>query len=379
MDVGIITFHFAHNQGAVLQCYALQRFIKDMGHNVKVINYCPDYHTIRYTSTPNPFIMARNIFNLSKDNKFTSRVYKSIREFAKGIYINITRKNRKREKNFLIFINKNLNLTKKYKTLKSLQKDFPLLDVYVTGSDQLWNPELSNKSFDPAYFLDFGNAAIKKITYAVSLKERYTDQEKEIMKNLCKNLNAISIREKNIVADEIFGEKYSVCVDPTLLYNEEDYESIISEKIEDEPYVFVYGFETSDLIIGAVETISKELGVKVINGSPRRVKIQNAINRDDYGPNEFLSYIKNAEFVITNSFHGTAFSLIFKKKFVTISHTTRGMRMIELLEKLGLDKRIWRNSECQWQEEIDYISVDKKRIELKIQAKQYLVENLYIK
>ena len=118
MNVGIITFHFAHNQGAVLQCYALQKALTEMGHNVKVIDYCPGYHTIRYCAAPNPFSMAMQGYRKGKKRKFTSRMRNMARDFAKGIYINVTKKHKVREQNFSRFINENLNLTNKYKTIK---------------------------------------------------------------------------------------------------------------------------------------------------------------------------------------------------------------------------------------------------------------------
>ncbi len=376
MKTGIITFHFAHNQGAVLQCYALQKALGEMGHEASVINYCPVYHTVRYSAIRNPFLMAKQSYNKMKNRKITVRIYNMARNFAKGIYINIKKTYVLREENFSRFINKNLNLSDKYKTLDALRKNPPKYDAYVSGSDQLWNPELMDGAFDPAYFLDFGAGDIRKITYAVSLKESYTNDEKKVMKKLCENLDAVSIREENATADEVLNGDYTVCIDPTLLFGMEDYEEVISEKTEDKPYIFVYGFQTSDEIIEAVNKISQELGVRVINGSPDRINIKGVEKVYNYGPDEFLSYIKNAEVVITNSFHGTAFSLIFKKKFVTISHTTRGKRMIELLGKLGLSDRIWGNSECDWNKDIDYAEAGKKLEELKAEAFDYLKKNL---
>lgn len=376
MKIGIITFHFAHNQGAVLQCYALQKAMKKLGHEPKVIDYCPEYHTVRYSAVKNPFFSAIQYYKREKSFKFFSRVYHSAGNFVKCVKSNVKQTYKSRELAFNQFINKNLNLTDKYKTIKSLRKNPPDCDAYVSGSDQLWNPELVNGSFDPAYFLDFGSDKIKKITYAVSLKETYTEKEKQNLKELCRNLDEISIREENAPAREVLDGKYTVCIDPTLLFNGEDYEEIISEKAEEVPYIFVYGFQSSEGIAEAISIISKELGIKIINGSPERVKFKNSENVMDYSPDMFLSYIKNAEFVITNSFHGTAFSIIFKKKFVTVAHTTRGKRMIELLEKIGLSERLWKGPETDWRSEIDYTEADKKRDELKEQAFDYLKKNL---
>ena len=217
----------------------------------------------------------------------------------------------KREENFETFTSANLPLSKRYKTLKALKKNPPAYDVYISGSDQLWNPELVDGAFDPAYFLDFGNS--RKITYAVSMKEKYTVVEKENLKSLVNILDAVSIREKNETLDEITNGEYTVSIDPSLLLDAEDYEEALAETCEKEPYIFVYGFQSTTDIINAVDTISNEMGIKVINGSPEKIKLKNAENIYDYAPDKFLSYIKNAQFIVTNSFHGTAFSIIYKK------------------------------------------------------------------
>jgi len=376
MKIGIITFHFAHNQGAVLQCYALQNALNKMGYDAGVIDYCPSYHTIRYSAKRNPFVMAYYSFKKQKNKGCIIRFYQTARAFAKGVYLTAMQTYKLREKNFSNFINKNLNLSDSYKTIKSLRKNPPKYDAYISGSDQLWNPDLVDGTFDPAYFLDFGESDVKKITYAVSLKENYTEKEKQKMQQFCKAIDAISAREKNNTLDEVLNGEYTVCIDPTLLLSMEDYADIISEKAEDKPYVFVYGFESTDNMINAVKSISNELGIRVVNGSPERVKLSNAENLYDYGPDEFLSYIKNAQFVVTNSFHGTAFSIIYNKQFVTVAHTTRGRRMVDLLEKLGLSDRLWQNSKCNWKCEINYSDVNEKRAVLKEQSLNYLRKNL---
>ena len=375
MKIGIITFHFAHNQGAVLQCYALQKFLKKLGHDAEVIDYCPSYHTNRYSSKRNPFIMASDTLKKNENLKIQKRLYKAARSFAKGIYISVTGVYKLREKKFGDFAKRNFNLSRKYKTLKELQKNPPECDVYISGSDQLWNPELVNNGFDGAYFLDFGADDVKRITYAVSLKEHYTLEEKDEIQMYCKNIDVISSREKSETLDDLLGENYTVCIDPTLLLEKEDFADAENEIEEKEPYIFVYGFETTSNIVEAVNVISKETGFRVVNGSPDRIKLVNVTNLCNYGPGEFLSYMKNADFVITNSFHGTAFSLIYNKKFVTVAHTTRGRRMTELLAKVGLSDRIWADC-CDWKKEIDYMAAEQKIKELKNYAAEYLAKSL---
>ena len=292
MKIGLITFHFVHNQGGVLQCFALQKVLQGMGYDVEVINYCPSYHRVRYSAKPNPFTMTYQTYKKFRKSNIATRLYHSVRSFCKSIYICATKIYKTRERNFSHFTSENLNLTKPYNTLKALIKDPPKCDVYISGSDQLWNPELLDGCFDAAYFLVFGNDNIRKITYAVSLKESYTEHEKETMAELCKKLDAVSLRELNETASDVLNGEYTINIDPTMLLDSENYDDVISPKTEEEPYIFVYGLETTNEIIDLVERISKELDVRVINGSPQRIILKGVEQAKDYGPDEFLSYIE---------------------------------------------------------------------------------------
>ena len=377
MKVGIITFHFAHNQGAVLQCCALKKYLEKLGHEACVIDYRPPYHAVKYAAKKNPFIFARNYWRKNSQKPIPKRIIITLRGFARGVVDTLKGKEAVMEAKFGAFTNKNLNQTARYSSLAALRKNPPQLDAYISGSDQLWNPELLDQSLDAAYFLDFGGDNVKKITYAISPKESYSEKEKAQIKELCESLDAVCIREENACIAEMLDEPYTVCVDPTLLLNEEDYAPLESERLEKEPYIFVYGFETSEAINDAVRIISESLGAKVINGSPERIMLSLDCKRvRNYSPDNFLSYIKHAEFVVTSSFHGTAFSLIYKKQFAVVPHTTRGRRMTELLGKLGLESRLWLNGGCDWQSRIDYTLPYENLQKLRDKAQSYLEENL---
>ena len=166
-------------------------------------------------------------------------------------------------------------------------------------------------------------------------------------------------------------------MDPTLLLDKDDYTSLMNKSPEVEPYLFVYGFQKIKEIDNAVNTIAGALHLNVINGSPDKIRLTGAHKQVySYGPREFLSYIANAAFVVSNSFHGTAFSIIFHKQFVVVPHTTRGRRMIELLDKLGISSRLWFDDSCEWQKQIDYDIVEKRRSELRKDSEAYLLEQL---
>lgn len=377
MRIGIITFHFAHNHGAVLQCCALQKYLESQGHDVKVINYRPKYHTVRYDAVKNPFRYASDV---CKKKKCTSvgRIKVFCRSIARCMKLNIKGTDKKNAAFFGEFTSKNLHLTKRYTSLKSLKKNPPEFEAYISGSDQLWNPDLLDQKFDRAYFLDFGKPECRRIAYAVSMGKEFSPEECRHLKELCAPLDAVSLREKTPSVIDAIERDVHICIDPTLLIDAEYYHGLESKEKEKEPYIFVYGFETSDAIKKAIDMASKKFGCRIINGSPGRVKLtgENVENIRDYAPDRFLSFIKNAEYVVTNSFHATVFSVIYKKRFATVPHTTRGRRMVELLGKLGLNDALWGTPGFSMDYLPDYDSAYEKLEALRNNSKNYINKTL---
>lgn len=377
MKIGIVTFHFASNYGAVLQCYALQEYLKKRSHNVEIINYRPLYHTVRYNSWKNPFLVAKENWRRNKDVKLTKRSYIYVRGFIRGIILSLKQTDKVKYNLFFKFTKDYLHQTRTYRSLEQLRRTPPEDEVYITGSDQLWNPDITDFEFDRTYFLDFGMPKIKRLSYAVSMKEQYTTEEMSQLVCLSRNLNSISIRESNKEFEDKVESEVTVCIDPTLLLNQEDFHPIEADKLVSESYVFIYGLENSEKLDNAVKIILQNKNLKIVNGSPHRTKLSGeCICIYNYGPKEFLSYIKYADFVITNSFHGTAFSIIYQRPFVVIVHTTRSRRMRELLAKLDLSTRVWEDDRCKWEEEIDYLAVYDKLQELRDITKKYFDRNL---
>jgi len=372
MKVGIITFHFAGNQGAALQCYALQTYLEKRGHAVQVINYCPPYHANKYAAKKNPFLSARTVWRKNSSRNLLRRAAASAKGFASGVRHTLRGTDKVRFQRFAEFTGKHLHQTDIYRSVAQLRKNPPDADVYISGSDQLWNPELTDCRFEEAYFLRFGPGQTKRLTYAISLKEHYSDAEKRKLERLCSDLDGICIRETNADLASCVQQDIAVCVDPTLLLDAADYAQAESQLQVTEPYLFVYGFETNDTINAAVSKIAAEKGLKVINGAPNRIRLHCPCEKVyDFGPGEFLAYIKNAAYVVTSSFHGTAFSLIYEKQFSVIAHSTRGKRMTELLQKLDLLDRIWHEDAGSWQDEIDYSCVRQQLHQLRSTTHQY--------
>lgn len=379
MKIGIITFHFVSNQGAVLQCYALQKYLEDRGHEVYVINYRPRYHTVRYAAIKNPFLYSRGFWRKFYSKGNVERMYLTLRSFVRCLYLNCKSTDRNVLQCFDSFRNKYLNLTREYTTLEELRQDPPLFEAYICGSDQLWNPELLDQKIDNAYFLKFGSPETLRISYAVSIGRKMPEKYLREIKFLCKEFTAVSLREYDKQVIDAIHKKVYICIDPTFLLTADDY-SQIEEKIDiTEPYIFVYGFETTDVMINAIIEATEKYKCRVINGSPGRVKYKgDAENIIEYGPGRFLSYIKNAECVVTNSFHATTFSIIYKKRFITVPHSTRSLRMTSLLKRFNLEACLYGDCKYDINAYIDYEKVTEKLDEWKAYSDNYLNHSLNV-
>lgn len=349
MKIGIITFHFVYNCGAQLQCLALSEKLKSMGHEVCVINYQPWYHKNRYTAIKNPVYYGKK---MAADRGDGAGVLKRGARGAKGFLVTVySYRNyfsvKERAKLFGDFERTYLNETKVYRTLKELKKDPPVCDLYISGSDQLWNAKLTEGKLDNAYLLDFGSSDIKRITYAMGVNFSNMTTTEEELKEKLSNFSAISLREAEYLEDiERLTEgkvRTRVDLDPTFLLEAQDYDRFIpKETLEKDRYIVTYTMpDTSQkLIYQAAAKLSEKTGLKVIDvcGNPTLANRRMPDNRV-VGPTQFLWYMKNADYVLTNSFHGTAFSVNLNKNFAVIPHSLTGYRVTELLERAGLRER----------------------------------------
>lgn len=349
MHIGILTFHFTYNCGAALQCLALSEYLKKCGHTVEIINYRPWYHRNVYTPYKNPFQVAVEKFRPKYEGENPAkRLLRSLYNIPKTM-ISWTHHKEKSvmNKKFMGFIGENLQETRLYTTKRRLKKNPPECDIYICGSDQIWNTVLTDGKLDTAYMLDFGGERIKRYAYAVGVNFAHDVDEEEI-KKLLGRFETVSLREneyldrlRNICNE---GLEFRIDIDPTLLHKSEDYEKyLVEDKEEKEPFIITYVMPSPgrEEVFEAAKRAGAAKGIKVIDicGNPTAFN-KTAPNHKICGPGEFLWYIKNAECIFTNSFHGTVFSVIFKKKFVCIPHPETGYRVKELLEKISLRERI---------------------------------------
>lgn len=374
MNVGILTFHFVPNQGALLQCWAMQKFLETEGHAVQVVDYRPAYHAVRYAPFKNPAIYARWFFRKYARKSLPVRLSVFARAFVRALAMNAEGTDRRVAAAFRSFSDRHLHLTAPYPSLAALRRNPPSLDACLAGSDQLWNPELLDQDFDPAYFLDFGPGSLVRFSYAVSLGKLPTGLQLCQLPPLCKRLDAISLRESVPGVEKALGRPIHVCLDPTLLLDAADYAEVEAPRPIDGDYIFVYGFETTpELETALAEVRRRHPSCRVVNGSPHRVKLRCPHeSRRVYGPDAFLSFVKHARCVVTNSFHATAFSVIYQKDFVTVPHSTRALRMTNLLGSLGLASRLWGQDVFSLDAPVDWTDVRARILALRQSSVAYL-------
>lgn len=379
--VGIITFHFVNNFGAVLQCVALNEYIMKQEVESVVINYRPQYQTYKYAAFRNPFLSCRfykTALNANKVNG-TALVSRMCYHFIKALLLNryYFRRHTK-NKRFMEFINDAIEQTQVYQTLNQLKENPPACDLYICGSDQIWSTIHTNNDFDAAYFLNFGERNVVRAAYAVSMGETDINAYGSQMRELIKPLDLLSLRERESCQKMMTLTKrpVSYVIDPTLLLATEDYSKFEKPASIKNDYILVYFLQKSHGLDEIVERIAKDLKLPLYDVSPQKYFNCDAkiIRKHSLGPGEFLTCIRNATFVITNSFHGTAFSMIYHKEFVTIPHTKSAIRMIDLCNTMGIPERIICSASDykSISSKIDYEQVDIAMAQLRESSKNYL-------
>ncbi len=223
-----------------------------------------------------------------------------------------------------------------YKSNEELKLNIPESDAFICGSDQIWNSFFENGK-DPAFYLDFVPDNKLKISYAASFAiDKLEDNIKDFVKEKVARLDHISVRESSgkKILNDLGIQNVTQVLDPVFLLEAEKWSQLINIKKEKEKYLFIYDFDSNPLIKKMAENYKTKFGWKIIT-------VNQLINYADKnffleGPIKFLSLVKNAEFVISNSFHAVAFSIIFRKDFVVFNRQDKiNTRMRDLLASIG--------------------------------------------
>ncbi len=400
MKIGVITYwNSADNYGQILQCYALQYFLKSRGHDAFLIKYTP-------------------ITRLSYVARLTILIGKIADNFTiKGIKYHFSKKRKEdklkqKEETELILKNNELNKERKfdlfrqtyiksypreYKSIKELKKHPPVADILICGSDQVWSSISSHDPNVEGWFLHFGDKKTLRIAYAASIGHDLSNKGLKIFRKLLSPFDAISVRESQVkkYAEEVGYKNTSVVLDPTLLFNKEDYAfpynaTDITTGDTHVPYMFIYilNIKTPEEIhYEIIQNYSKakDLNIKVVTSSgycPAREILPDTPNIYATIP-EWLDLINNAECVVTTSFHGTVFCIIMRKKFIVMPLKHASNERIEhLLKELGIIDRIYNPNLSftqQMEKDIDWDSVYSRLQTLKEESISFILNSINIK
>lgn len=353
----LITFHCALNYGTMLQAYAMLSILKRYCNDVAIYDYRPGFLTLPYKPQ---FMVLNKIFRIrEKRIKSLLRVPLSFVQF----YILGNRQKSQKFKSF----------EDKYFVLTDSSPNNSQDEILVIGSDQMWNPRITN--YDKTYFYsNYPHDNLKIITYAASIGiDHPTFKEIDFIRNNIKHIDFISVREESAfkLLTNLCDKPISVVLDPTLLIKATDSEwkQFITDNQYGQ-YILLYQVVDNKNALKICSAIAKSKNLKIIEILSHPISYMN-INCHKHittaGPEEFVSLIAHAQYVVTTSFHGTAFSINFNKQFVTIAHNTTGSRMQDLLERLGLSDRIVSTVDDLPERDIDYsvvnarLSIERKK------------------
>lgn len=358
--------HCPLNYGAILQTYSLQKYLESLSLKVFVINYRPDY----IVSDQKLYYVGNEKF---KKNILTKIAYCLFKAPSK-LY---------RRRMFRIFANHELNLTDEYRTYNDICDAKLSADFFFCGSDQIWNV-VSGSYKDPAYFLEFVSDNAIKISYAASGNLPLVKEVKDISFPMINRINHVSMREDSTITDiqPFIKRTISHVCDPVFLTSQIDWTLLYNKhniNKTKEKYILVYpmgnGLENT---IKQAYQLSEQTKLPLYMISASKRKDPRADKQFIVDPYNFLSYIDRAEYVITNSFHGTSFSIIFKKQFWTCVAEGSNQRITSLLIKVGLQSRLLSgNMNLNINERIDYTSTEQPLSLFISQSKEFIKQSVH--
>lgn len=320
MKIGIITIHNVSNYGAVLQAYALKELIKTK-YDVNII----DYDNRNVSKSLDYVRFGASVHSCLGTVKDICRIIPRMRVIPK----------------FKKFISEELDIVPY--NVKQVGK----FDILISGSDQIWNPACvsEDKKFIPEYFLSFATTNQKKVAYASSCGAyEYTPEEEAVLGAYLNVYDALSTRENKAskYLSSVIKKEVKHVLDPTLLLKKDEWlDRLGDNKFREGDYILLYVIKKTTLLKQVINKLKKELNIKVIL-CEQGLYFDSIVDEHirDAGPRDFISLFNNAKFVVTDSFHGTTFSLIFNKPFFSVSPGANVNRISSLLDVVGLSSRI---------------------------------------
>lgn len=359
MKVGIVTFHFPHNYGAMIQAYAMQQKLKELGHDAYIIDYAPEYHTYwfrrnitwRSCLIPSPRPFYRAVKNKLLHSKAATERYDNFQQF--------------------------------YKTKFSLypyskEDDLSSFDAVLLGSDQIWNIELTNHQFDSPYYGEEFRCRV--FSYAASaMYKQLSDEQSKAFTRLLSPMAGVGVRELQLkeLLQSCCDKEIEINLDPTLLAGASVYTDLNLDRPITEKYVLVYELQPHKDVQEMSKNYANAHGYKYVFLTGN-IFYNTHKNFDlTASPEKFLAYIKNAECVFTTSFHGAALSLVFNTQFFSVrQNNEKDDRSYSILSQLGLLGQFVEMDDRPVDSNIDYDKVNEAFVNLRKSSLNYLMNML---
>lgn len=337
--IGLITLHTTPNYGSCLQTYATQKTFSCLGWDTVVIDY--------YRKNNLPENAVEKAFNGRRLQKYQllfrkAPFIKKILALPMGVLV------KRQRRPFDDFRSRYLNLSKlRYSSPEALSECPPEADVYCTGSDQVWN-SIWNCGFEEPYYLTFAPEDKKKIAYSASIgREEVDEWEKPLMKTCLEKYAAISMRETSgvHVLNDLGLSDVELVLDPTLMLDIDDWKEIATYKqVPSGDYILVYQLNKSQDLVSYVSALSNKYSLPIVKISYGVYDVQkNANTVIAPSVTDFVGFFMNASYVVTDSFHATAFALNFEKPFVSISPERFSTRITNILQLTETEDRLVKN------------------------------------
>lgn len=322
MIAGLVTIHNSGNYGANLQAFATQMVLS---------RWC-DCWVINY------------------QNRYMMKGLDTVRFGASKLYMYLAihdilhyKRRKKKISRFENFQAKHLNLTQPVTEQELLAGVCSNFELYISGSDQIWNPNVTNHRVDPIYFLEMAPQNARHISYASSLGGfDFSDQENaERIREYLKKYQCVSVRESSSakMLSSQFGIQAATVLDPTLLLTAQEWKDTLQTKAVSKDYILVYALRTQKKLIQCALQLGKRFGLKVHVIGETMFPVRGVKVLDTIGPCEFVQEISNAAFLLTNSFHGVAFASNFKIPFLSIGNSASVNRVNDYLRSINMLNR----------------------------------------
>ncbi len=348
MKIKIITIHNVENNfGSTIQSCSMCEFLNEIGFDTELIDYIPNYK-----------------------NKFGRLITLIVNLLFFPYYL-------KRKLNFIKYYQEHARLTKRYTNFSQLNRTPPLADVYITGSDQVWNPYFPCGQ-DDAYYLKFSKGT-NKMSYASSMGRLLETEDLISLKEKIRDYKHISIREKKS-CDQLKSigiDNATHVLDPVFFYKKEYYQKNLRPN-QFGRYLLIYAINPDDLLENIAKEIAQKNNLKIILIGGFRKKCMCDTFLRAAGPNDFLQLLNHAQFILTSSFHGVALSIILNKPFAVIKPRINFLRIENILKTAGITNRLIKNTDDlqKLSNQIDYDQVNFNIDSMRKESIEFLVKSL---